>query len=460
MKPFIMSGGKGTRLWPVSRESFPKPYCYFFDESLMAKTIKRLSALGEVGVVTVGSQKTLLDKAYQEVSQKPGRLLFEPFGKNTAASVAWICYELIASGQGSEIVGIFPADHLVQNQKVFLEVLKLAEIRAKEGRVVTIGIQPSFPATGYGYIEIQEAANGSFGSHKSHPSVCFHEKPDVKRAEAYVESGKFLWNAGIFVFRADVMAHHFEKHMPELWRQFATLKKDHTNLKTVYESLPSISIDYGIMEKISAEIDCIPCDFGWSDVGSWKEISELVKQGPQSVVSEGAENNFVFKSSEKKTVALVGVKDLIVVDTPDALLVTDRLSSQKVGPIVKQLEEKNNLTAKEHIFDHRPWGEYRILEDDDRFKVKVIRIEAGQQISYQSHAKRAEHWIVVEGDATVVLNDKEVSVKQGEHIYIPKGSKHRMRNLTNKPVEFVEVQVGSYFGEDDIVRYQDDYGRS
>jgi mannose-1-phosphate guanylyltransferase/mannose-6-phosphate isomerase len=460
MTPFILSGGKGTRLWPMSRESFPKPYCRFFGDSLMAKTIKRLDALGRVGVVTVGSQKTLLQKAFAEVGKKPGLLLYEPFGKNTAASVAWVCHEMLSQGQETEVVGIFPADHLVKDQNIFVDVLKLAEVRAREGRVATIGIRPSFPATGYGYIEVEKKPNGSLGSHSSFSSVKFHEKPELAQAKNYVSAGNYFWNAGIFVFQVRVMAGHFQTHMPELWNTLSRLKSDRSNLKDVYENLPSTSIDYGIMEKIGGLIDCIPCDFGWSDVGSWKEISELAPQHAETVFLESSSNNFVFKSNSKKVVALVGVKDLVVVDTPDALLVSDVNSSQKVGQIVKQLEEKKNSVASEHVFDHRPWGEYRILEDDERFKVKVISIEPGQQISYQSHAQRAEHWIVVEGEAVVVLNDKEISVKKGEHIFIPKGAKHRMRNMSHQAVRFVEVQVGSYFGEDDIVRYQDDYGRS
>ncbi len=381
-------------------------------------------------------------------------------GRNTAAAIALLCRVLEIRGKANEVVGIFPADHFVENTTLFQEALRLAEKKAgEEGAVVTLGIQPSYPATGYGYIELsQKAATASI---EAIPALKFREKPDSATAQTYVESGKFSWNAGIFVFRADRMISLLKEHLPDVWNCISGVKGDLSNLKDAYAQVRSISIDYGIMEKLENAFLCIPCqDLGWSDVGSWDEVASLKTSASTQTTEIEAKQNFVFPANQEKQYAFVGVDDLIVADTADALLVMRKGTSQAVKDVHQKLAERKAPSASQHVFEHRPWGYFEVLRDTAQFKSKVIRVEPGQQLSYQSHAKRAEHWIVVSGQAEVVLNDEVHRLGAGQHIYIPQGAKHRMRNPGTSVVEFVEVQLGSYFGEDDIVRYQDDYQRS
>lgn len=426
----------------------------------MIKTLRRLNKIGTPKIVTVLDQRTLTLKTLSDIDFKEVEVICEPFGRNTAPSVALLCKALAQKNLNDRVVGIFPADQLVEDEKGFLKAVELGKKCALKGRVATIGIRPTSPATGFGYIEVTDSVTESDGSLKAFASRKFHEKPNIERAKEYQKSGKFFWNGGMFIFKVSTMIGHFKKLMPDMWKEIDKLKPNLSNLTDVYKSVEPISVDYGIMEKLENQIDCIPCDIGWSDVGSWQEVSRIIGDGknPQ-VFQENSKGNFVYTSDSKKIVSFIDTSDLIVVDTSDALMISHKDSSQKVGAIVKQLDEVKHKSSTEHIFEFRPWGKFEILKDDDRFKVKVIRIEAGQQISYQSHAKRSEHWVLVEGSATVVLNDENILVKKGEHIMIPQGAKHRMRNTSATAVEFVEVQVGSYFGEDDIVRFQDDYGR-
>ncbi len=456
MLPIIISGGKGTRLWPYSRANFPKPFCDFFDENLMQMTIKRVSALGQPGVVSVEDQKVLTQIAFKNTDIKPSFSVFEPFGRNTAASVAVACHLLNQQKRDQEVVGIFWADQLIQNTDLFLKTMKLAEERARSGRMVTIGVPPTFPSTGFGYIETSEKQKSGI---QSVMAKRFHEKPTESVAKNYIESGRYFWNAGIFVFRVDMMVDLFKTHAGDLWNKIQNIKVDLSNIGEVYKTLTPISIDYAIMEKLSDNFECIPCEMGWSDVGTWSEIKKYAK--PHGTTFQHlAKGNTAFSMDSKKTVAFVGVDDLIVVDTGDALLITKDEGAPKVGNLVSEIEKVNADVVQEHLFDHRPWGDYQVLEDAEHYKVKSIRVKAGEQISYQSHGKRAEHWIVVRGEAIVTLNDKDIPLKPGDHIFIPVGAKHRIRNDTTKTVEFVEVQTGDYFGEDDIVRYSDIYGRA
>ena len=459
MIPAILSGGSGTRLWPVSRASHPKQFCDLFDESLILKTVRRLQPLGTPWVITTQSMRTLTERLFRDLALPQDQILCEPMGRNTAAAVALLCHVLELRGKASEVVGIFPADHFVENTELFQTALRLAEKKAIEGAVVTLGIQPSYPATGYGYIELSRTA--ATASIEAIPALKFREKPDSATAKAYVESGKFSWNAGIFVFRADRMIALLKEHLPDVWNCIAEVKGDLSNLKDAYNQVHSISIDYGIMEKLENAFLCIPCqDLGWSDVGSWDEVAALKASAVTQTTEVEAKRNFVFPATPEKQYAFVGVDDLIVADTVDALLVMRKGTSQAVKDVQQTLAERKAPCATQHVFEYRPWGTFEVLRDTAQFKSKVIRVEPGQQLSYQSHAKRAEHWIVVSGQAEVVLNDVVHRLSAGQHIHIPQGAKHRMRNPGKDVVEFVEVQLGSYFGEDDIVRYQDDYQRT
>lgn len=458
MIPVILSGGSGTRLWPVSRVKFPKQFADLFDESLFSKTLRRLKSLGEPWSITTQDLRVLTDRAYSEAKIKSPGVIYEPFGRNTAAAIAALVRVMIQKGLSDEIVGIFPADHFIENEKEYLSALKLAEQVASGGSVVTIGILPTFPATGYGYIETTKDIKDSQGKLKAYKAVGFREKPSREKAEGFLKSGTYFWNAGMFIFKVGVMAQLFEKHQPKIWSTISELKNDLSNIGEVYKKVESISIDYAIMEKLSEHV-CIPVNVGWSDVGSWDEVAKI-KTSDTDVVEVGSKNNFVL-SQDKKVYSFVDADDLMVIETSDAVLIAKRGSSQKVKDALEKIKslEQGKKLVEERNFELRPWGRFEVLRDTEDFKSKVIQVEPGHQLSYQSHAKRAEHWVIVKGHPEVVLNDKVHHLKPGESIYIPQGAKHRMRNTTQEIVEFVEVQVGTYFGEDDIVRYQDDYKR-
>jgi mannose-1-phosphate guanylyltransferase/mannose-6-phosphate isomerase len=454
--PTILSGGSGTRLWPVSRTKFPKQFCELFDESLFKKTLARLKPLGSPWVITNESMKILTETVMRDVKVPLEHALYEPKANNTAPAIALLCRVFEMKNETASIAGIFPSDHLIQNDKAFEAAVKLGIECAKKKQVATLGLKPTFPATGYGYIEVTEKSFAEQGSLKAFPTKGFREKPNEHTAEDFIKAGNFFWNAGMFIFEIETMIGHFKNLMPETWKVISELKPDLSNLKDVYARCPAQSFDYGIMEKLKDQV-CIPCDLGWSDVGSWDEIAKMTMS--DDIIETGGHSNYAYSKSNR-IVAFVDTHELIVVDTPDAILVTKKGSTQKVKYIIEALKERNDIRLAEHTFEYRPWGKFEILRDTDDFKSKVIQVNPGQQISYQSHSKRAEHWVIVKGHPEVTLNDMVHQLKPGESIYIPLGAKHRIRNPHGFDiVEFVEVQVGSYFGEDDIVRYQDDYKR-
>ena len=469
MLPVVLSGGHGTRLWPLSRAAVPKQLCALFEESLLARTLRRLLPLGAPGLVGSAETETLTRRVLREVGIEARPALFEPRPRNTAPAVALLCRRLLQEGAGERVVGVFPADQLVADEASFLGAVRLAERCARDGHVVTLGIQPSRPETGFGYIELSDevVASAPDGAPplQARRVLAFREKPDAETARSYVEAGRFVWNAGMFVFRASVMAAGFERLMPELWAAMARLAPDLSNLEAIYDEIEPESLDYGIMERLGGQVS-VPCSIGWSDVGSWDEVARLDqsldrKQKPESparVFAVDAEGNFV-RPHPGRVYGLVGVDDLLVVDTADALLVARRGESQKVKELVGELRRAGRPQATEHTYEVRPWGRFEILRDTESFKSKVIEVDAGQRLSYQSHRHRSEHWVIVEGRPEVVLDGRVLALEPGEHVFIPQGARHRIRNPTDQPVVFVEVQLGTYFGEDDIERYEDDYHR-
>jgi mannose-1-phosphate guanylyltransferase/mannose-1-phosphate guanylyltransferase/mannose-6-phosphate isomerase len=455
--PTILSGGSGTRLWPVSRTQFPKQFCDLFEGTLFGKTLERLKPLGSPWVVTNQALRILTDQAMKQAGVPLNQALYEPKANNTAPAIALLCKVLENQGEQRSIVGIFPSDHLIQNEEMFAKAIQLGAECAQKGQVVTLGIKPTYPATGYGYIELQGQAFLKGAGPTAFYTAGFREKPSEAVAQEMIQAGNFYWNGGMFIFEVATMISHLSRLMPETWTGISALKSDLSNLAEVYSRCPAQSIDYGIMEKLKEQV-CIPCDLGWSDVGSWDEIAKLAQSSEKIEVS--GHGNFAF-SKEGRVVSFVDTQDLIVVDTADAILVSKKGSTQNVKRVVDQLQAQKDSRAYEHRFEFRPWGRFEILRDTDRYKSKVIHVNPGQQLSYQSHAKRAEHWVIVQGTPEVVLNDVVHRLSPGESIYIPQGAKHRIRNPSKDVlVEFIEVQVGTYFGEDDIVRYQDDYQRS
>lgn len=500
--PAIMSGGSGTRLWPVSRQSLPKQFAALFgeglSESLFAKTAHRLKPFGSPWTITVADMKVLTEKTLTELKVSPAEIsaqtLYEPRGRNTAPAIALMCRVLETRGLTESVVGIFPADQLIRDEERFHLAVREAIALAESGEVVTLGIRPSFPATGYGYIETSgsAAAGQAGGAGRALKAIRFREKPDLETAKSFLlrnqssgssglTSGGYLWNAGMFVFRASKMIELLKEHAPKVWQPMSQLKADLSNIREVYDMVEAISIDFAVMERLPGHVT-IPCDFDWSDVGSWDAIAEIresaveaspsaasgsVVEGAGGAVEVAGSKNFVLPYAGK-SYAFVGTDDLLVVDTQDATLIAKRGQSEKVKDVVDRLKAvANGATAQratQHPFEIRPWGKFEVLRDTEEFKSKTITVDAGAQLSLQSHAKRAEHWIIVRGEGEVVLNDKVIPVGPGSHVFIPIGAKHRMRNTapigSGRELIFVEIQLGTYFGEDDIVRYEDTYGRT
>jgi mannose-1-phosphate guanylyltransferase/mannose-1-phosphate guanylyltransferase/mannose-6-phosphate isomerase len=422
-------------------------------------TLNRCQKLGPLWIVTGAALKVLTEENLQSLGMSGVETIYEPMAKNTAPAVAVLAQTMVLRGLGKSTVGIFPSDHLIQNVDAFYKAVHLAEKLAEKNLIVTLGIQPDHPATGYGYIQLSKSTLLESGVLKAHQVLKFHEKPSLQTAEGFIASGDFVWNAGMFIFKAETMLEKFRVLQPELFQLVTQLKADLSNLSEIYAQFKNISIDYAIMEKLSAEeLACVPADMAWSDVGSWDAVAEMSKHSTERLEINSKEN-FVFGNSQKNY-SFVGVDDLILVDTADATMVVKKGSSQDVKNVVEALQKKNSPLVKDHVFEKRPWGAFEILRDTESFKSKVITVNPNAQISYQSHAKRAEHWIITKGEGEVVLNDAVIVVKAGSHVHIPVGAKHRIRNNGAKVLEFVEVQLGSYFGEDDIVRYQDDYQRT
>ncbi len=453
MIPIVLSGGSGTRLWPISREKYPKQLAILLEEPLLVSTLRRLQGESPAIVVTNETLKSLTESKIRQAGLPAAEILAEPFGRNTTAAFALACRFLQLKMQAHEVVGVFSADHSVRNETAFRTAVTRAEQLAEAGKTVIIGIQPDHPATGFGYIH-RDLQSGAVKK--------FIEKPPLETARSMAEDPAYSWNAGIFIFKVETMIALLQQLCPDVWRPFANSDLSPDSLQKLYATIPSISIDYAVMEKMSPQqLSCVPMDAGWDDVGSWESVSRLRDHNeihPQ-IIDNGS-GNFVHSSDKEKVYALVGCEDLVVVDTADALLICKKGQGQDVRKVVEELQKRGLPQAAEHSFDERPWGSYEILLDTPDFKSKKMSVNPGQQLSYQSHKQREEHWIITTGQGEVVLDDVVHPVRRGSYIKIPLGAKHRIRNNGTEVLDFIEVQIGSYFGEDDITRYQDDYRRS
>ena len=440
MTNLILCGGSGTRLWPLSRTLMPKQFVKLFDrKSLFQLTVERNSNIcDEQFIVSNNEQYFLAFDQLEELGMLNNRYLLEPIGRNTAPAIALACMALAPE----EIVLVTPSDHLIKDQNAYKKAIKEANLLAKEGFLVTFGIKPTFAETGFGYIE----AHGI-------DVKAFHEKPDCQTAEAYLRAGNYYWNSGMFCFKAGVFLSELEAYAPQI---FLTCKKayEHTKsdgmIRILHEdmlAIPEDSIDYAVMEK-SQKVKVVPSDIGWSDVGSFDALC-------QELDNDG-NNNFIMSP---KHVSLIDVHDLIVIDTEDALLISQKGSSQKVKEIVSRLKKENIELTTTHKTTHRPWGTFTVLEDKLGYKIKKIMVKSGKRLSLQKHFHRNEHWIVVSGTATVQVEERTFLVRENESTYIKAGEIHRLENQGKIPLILIEAQVGSYTGEDDIVRIEDDYKR-
>ena len=473
--PVILSGGVGSRLWPVSREAHPKPFMTLPDgQNLIQKTFLRASALEGVSEILTVTNRELLFKTedeYRTVDTAGHSLgyILEPFGRNTAAAVALAALQL-KEAHGSEAhMLVLAADHLIQDETAFGAAVAKAVRLSAAGWLVTFGIKPQYPETGFGYIEAADSAlEGGLKVAR------FVEKPDLKTAEAYVAAGNYFWNSGMFCFQVGAVLEEFAKHAPDvlsaaaasMGRSRVTTAKGYRCLAVDADSfaqVPDISIDYALMER-SDKVATIPCDIGWSDIGSWNAVSDLTHADENGnrfegeVLSHGARNNYV--NSEDRLTALVGVEDLLVIDTADALMIAHKNHAQDVKHIVTQLKKSGHTLHQLHQTVHRPWGTYTTLENGDRFKIKRIVVKPKASLSLQMHHHRSEHWIVVSGMALIVNDDQEMMLNINESTFIRAGHRHRLSNPGVIDLILIEVQSGDYLGEDDIVRFEDVYGRA
>jgi len=475
-QPIILCGGSGTRLWPLSRTGFPKQFlCLTGKESLFQQAALRLVSLGNADtkvappiIVTGEDHRFLASEQLREIGVELGCALLEPVGRNTAPALTLAALAALENGADPVLV-VTPADQTVVNADAFTAAMQSAVAEAANGTIVILGVTPDKPETGYGYIQINHAeANAGARTVRR-----FVEKPDASTAQAYLNEGGYYWNAGMFVLKASVWLKALEQFRPDILQatQAAWDKRSADSAfvrpgKAEFTAIPSESVDYAAMEHCPGSnfpIKMVPLDAGWNDLGAWDAVWNVLPKDEAGnahlgdVLTTDSRNTLVHATS--RLVSLVGVENLIVVETPDAVLVADKTRSQDVKHIVTQLQKTKREEHTLHRKVHRPWGWYDSIDEGDRFKVKRIQVKPGASLSLQKHHHRAEHWIVVKGTAEITNGEKVLLLTENQSTYIPLGEVHRLANPGTIPLEIIEVQSGSYLGEDDIVRFEDTYGR-
>lgn len=473
VQPVIMAGGSGTRLWPLSRENYPKQFLVLAEKfSLFQQAILRLSSMkaAEISVAApciVGNEdhRFLLADQMREIGVAPSSILLEPVGRNTAPALTLAALQAISKGQDPVLV-VTPADQAISDLPAFQACLRQALVLAERDSIVILGIRPDRPETGFGYIKTAVVQNDSTVQQ-------FVEKPDPETAARYLADGSYFWNSGLFVLKASIWLDAIRKFSPDVLNAvqgaYEGREADPPFLRpdrAAFARTPSISVDYAVMERCPGsefDIRMLPLAAGWSDLGAWDsvwQISEKDRQGNISIgdtILENTQDSFI--QSTSRLVSVVGLDNLIVVETPDAVLVAHRNCSQDVKKIVSRLDAADRTEQKLHRQVHRPWGWYDGIDSGSRFQVKRIMVKPGATLSLQKHHHRAEHWIVVCGTAEVTCGDKKMILSENQSTYIPLGEVHRLANPGKVPLEIIEVQSGSYLGEDDIVRLEDSYGR-
>ncbi|NNM52505.1 MAG: mannose-1-phosphate guanylyltransferase/mannose-6-phosphate isomerase [Pseudomonadales bacterium] len=480
--PVVLCGGSGTRLWPLSRSGFPKQFlCLTGNESLFQQAACRLAALGASDInvsnpyIICGEDHRFLAlEQLRETGISMGATLLEPIGRNTAPALTLAALAALEEGSDPVLV-VTPADQSISDPVAFTQAMQQAIRDAAKGSMVILGITPNRPETGYGYIQVDSSA---VEEHSVAQVKRFVEKPDVDTAQRYVNEGGYYWNAGMFVLKASVWMSALERFRPDIAQatRLAWEKRSADNDalarfirpgKAEFTSIPSESIDYAVMEMCPGNgfaINMVPLDAGWSDLGAWDAVWQVLPKDNEGnahqgdVLSSGCSNTLVHATS--RLVSLVGVEDLVVIETPDAVLIADRHRCQDVKVIVNELQANKRSEQTLHRKVHRPWGWYDSIDEEERFKVKRIQVKPKASLSLQKHHHRAEHWIVVKGTAEITNGDKTILLTENQSTYIPLGQTHRLANPGTIPLEIIEVQSGSYLGEDDIVRFEDTYGRS
>jgi mannose-1-phosphate guanylyltransferase len=482
MIPVIMAGGSGTRLWPLSRTAFPKQFLSLgYDETMLQQTVSRLDGLNTTDpiIITNENHRFLVAEQLRQMGQNAS-ILLEPVGRNTAPAIALAAFQ--ALGDSNNVQGEAPvllvlaADHVIKDTAAFQAAVKKLEPEVREGKFGTLGIVPTEPATGYGYIKAGAEASGLFTVEQ------FVEKPDAETAQSYLDAQCYYWNSGMFMIRADRYLEELKRHQPAMYAAceaaMASTEQDYDFVridKEAFIACPDDSIDYALMEPLTADsansqVVVAPLDAGWSDVGSWSalwDIADKCEDGNSVLHAGKGEGETILKdtrnsliSTSDRLVSTLGVDDLVIVDTKDALLVAHRDKVQDVKKIVAQIKEQGGGQHEFHREVYRPWGRYDSIDNGERYQVKRITVKPGAKLSVQMHHHRAEHWIVVSGTASVTNGDKTFLVTENESTYIPIGQVHCLENPGKVDLEMIEVQSGSYLGEDDIVRFKDVYGRA
>lgn len=469
--PVILSGGAGSRLWPLSRELYPKQLLPLTsDKTMLQETVCRLSGLAAMAaplIVCNDAHRFMVAEQLRQLQISPGAIILEPCGRNTAPAVALAALQALQA-DGDAILLVLPADHLIRDIAAFQQAVAAGVALAERGKLVTFGIVPDAPETGYGYIKAADELLDAAA--QAYPVAEFVEKPDLATAEKYVASGNYYWNSGMFMFCAQKYLAELALYRPDIatacQNAFASMSRDldfHRLDEALFAACPADSVDYAVMEK-TADAVVLPLAAGWNDVGAWSALWDVHSKNSAGnvlvgdILTEGASNCYLHAS--QRLIAAVGVTDLVVVETADAVLVAHRDRVQDVKGIVQQLKQQQRCEALLHRRVNRPWGAYEGIDIGERFQVKHITVNPGASLSLQKHHHRAEHWVVVKGTAQVTRGKEVLLLTENQSTYIPLGELHRLENPGQIPLEMIEVQSGSYLGEDDIVRFDDIYGRN
>lgn len=460
MIPIILAGGHGTRLWPLSNAFQRKPFYMFFKQSFLEMSLERLDSFLSPLIITSESMRTQI----KETTNNCTKIIYEPEPKNTAPAIALACHLLEKRNQHKEIVGIFPVDHYFHPKEKFYKLISIGEKLAQsENQIVTLGLSPKKPLSGYGYIKTKKL-HYKENNIRVWKSDSFEEKPNTKKAQHLIKEGNCFWNSGIFISSVDLLIKYFRKYLPELWKTIESIPENLKDIHHYYKDIEAISFDKGIMENIN-EYLVLNTDLQWRDLGSWDDIADLHEQQQLklfkecSVISKDSHGNFIF-SQEDEPIGLIGIKNSLVVRGTEGLFIAKRGKAQEIKKIIRHLKKsQNDNIENKKLTVLKPWGYYETLYSSAVFKIKLLCINPGHQLSYQSHSKRREHWTVVSGKGEVMLNGKMQKIKEEDYILIPKGQKHRLKNIGEKELIVLEAQFGNPCIEEDIIRYEDDYNR-
>ena len=471
--PIILCGGSGTRLWPLSRKSFPKQFLSINSDdnkSLLQKTLERIKDIDNIInpiLICNEEHRFIVAEQMREINIEPKKILLEPIGKNTAPAITLAALKAIEFDE-DPILLILSSDHIIMDKKKFIKVIKNGASYASKERLVNFGIIPTYPETGYGYIKSKTPLIKN--SNEASDIESFIEKPDILTAQKLLKDKRYTWNSGMFMFKAKIILDEIDHYSPDVLKYCKNALKpnlldlDFQRLdKSEFVKCPEISIDFAVMEK-TKKATVLSLDVGWADIGSWDSVWDISKKNKDgnfikgNILTINTSNSYL--RSEGRLIAAIGVKDLIIVETRDAILISNKSSSQDVKNIVDELKLSNTPEGQEHKRIYRPWGFYETIVEEKTWKVKLINVKPEGKLSLQKHHHRSEHWIIVSGTARVEIEDKVITLYENQSSYIPLGSKHRLSNLGRIPLKLIEVQSGTYLGEDDIERFQDNYGRN